>query len=148
VLTFAQIALGGLVAGSRAGWTFNTWPLMDGALVPSAATLFAGTPWWENFVDNPALVQFNHRIGAYVLLGLAIWQAVRLHRAGSAAAGMAALFAATVTVQAVIGIATLLLQVPMWAGLLHQAFGFVVLGVAVVQVTDAVMMRRVRLAAP
>jgi cytochrome c oxidase assembly protein subunit 15 len=61
---------------------------------------------------------------------------------------MAALFAATVTVQAVIGIATLLLQVPMWAGLLHQAFGFVVLGVAVVQVTDAVMMRRVRLAAP
>jgi cytochrome c oxidase assembly protein subunit 15 len=81
VLTFAQIALGGLVAGSRAGWTFNTWPLMDGALVPSAATLFAGTPWWENFVDNPALVQFNHRIGAYVLLGLAIWQAVRLRPA-------------------------------------------------------------------
>ncbi len=141
-LTFVQIALGGLVAGSRAGWTFNTWPLMDGALVPSAATLFAGTPWWENFVDNPALVQFNHRIGAYVLLGLALWQAFRLHRAGSAGAGMAALFAATVVVQAVIGIVTLLLQVPMWAGLLHQAFGLVVLGVAVVQVTDAVLARR------
>ena len=75
-LSFVQILLGGLVAGSRAGFSFNTWPLMDGRFVPSTETLFAVTPWPENFVDNVALVQFNHRIGAYLLLAAAFAYAI------------------------------------------------------------------------
>ncbi|KFC75024.1 Heme A synthase [Bosea sp. LC85] len=137
VLTFAQIALGGLVAGSRAGFTFNTWPLMDGGLAPASSTLFAQTPFWENFVDNVALVQFNHRIGAYLLLAVALWHAVAMRRAapGSGSAKRATAIAGLTLAQAVLGIVTLLLVVPLWAGLAHQALAFMVLAMTVVHVT-------------
>ncbi len=134
VLIFAQIALGGLVAGSRAGFTFNTWPLMDGALVPSVGTLLAQSPVWENFVDNVALVQFNHRIGAYLLLALALWHAVSLRRmaAGTGEAKRATALAGITLAQASLGIVTLLLVVPLWAGLAHQALAFALLAMAVI----------------
>ncbi|RXT56722.1 heme A synthase [Bosea sp. Tri-44] len=136
-LLFAQIALGGLVAGSKAGFTFNTWPLMDGALVPSASTLFAGTPFWENFVDNVALVQFNHRLGAYALLAFALWHMLSLRRVapGSGSASRATAIAGLVLAQSALGIVTLLLVVPLWAGLAHQALGFTVLAMGVVHLT-------------
>lgn len=137
LLLFVQIALGGLVAGSKAGFTFNTWPLMDGALVPSSSTLFAGTPLWENFVDNVALVQFNHRVGAYILFAFALWQMLSLRRAapGSGAAKRATAIAGLVLAQSALGIVTLLLVVPLWAGLAHQALGFTVLAMGVVHLT-------------
>lgn len=137
LLLFVQIALGGLVAGSKAGFTFNTWPLMDGALVPSSSTLFAGTPVWENFVDNVALVQFNHRIGAYILFAFALWQLLALRRAapGSGAAKRATAIAGLVLAQSALGVVTLLLVVPLWAGLAHQALGFTVLAMGVVHLT-------------
>jgi cytochrome c oxidase assembly protein subunit 15 len=136
-LTFAQIALGGLVAGSKAGFTFNTWPLMDGALIPSGALLFAKTPFWENFVDNVALVQFNHRIGAYLLLAFALWHALSLRRAGpgSGAAKRATALAGMMLMQGALGVITLVLVVPLWAGLAHQALAFAILAMAVVHLT-------------
>jgi len=139
-LTFAQIALGGLVAGSKAGFTFNTWPLMDGALVPSGALLFATIPLWENFVDNVALVQFNHRIGAYLLLAFALWHAVWMRRAapGSGGAKRATALAGMMLMQGVLGVVTLVLVVPLWAGLAHQALAFAILAMAVVHVTRTV----------
>ncbi len=135
-LLFVQIALGGLVAGSKAGFTFNTWPLMDGALVPPASTLFAGTPAWENFVDNVALVQLNHRLGAYVLFALSLWHMLTMRRAapGSGSAKRATAIAGLVLAQSALGIVTLLLVVPLWAGLAHQALGFTVLAMGVVHV--------------
>jgi heme a synthase len=131
-LVLVQIALGGLVAGSRAGLTYNTWPLMDGRLVPPAATLFSGTPWIENFVDNLALVQFNHRVFALALVGAALWHAVSLWRAapGSAAASRAGALAALCLGQAALGVVTLLLAVPLWAGLAHQLLAMAVLVLA------------------
>lgn len=137
LLLFVQIALGGLVAGSKAGFTFNTWPLMDGALVPAASTLFAGTPFWENFVDNVALVQFNHRIGAYILFAFALWHMLSLRRdaPGSGGAKRATAIGGLVLAQSALGIVTLLLVVPLWAGLAHQALGFTVLAMGVVHVT-------------
>lgn len=137
LLTFAQIALGGLVAGSKAGFTFNTWPLMDGALVPGSGTLLAQSPLWENFVDNVALVQFNHRLGAYALLVLALWHAFAMRRAAPASgvAKRATAIAGLMLAQAALGIVTLLLVVPLWAGLAHQALAFTVLAMAVVHVT-------------
>lgn len=136
-LTFAQIALGGLVAGSKAGFTFNTWPLMDGSLVPSGATLFAKTPFWENFVDNVALVQFNHRIGAYLLLAFALWHALSLRRAapGSGGARRATALAGMMLMQGALGVVTLVLVVPLWAGLAHQGLAFAILAMAVVHAT-------------
>jgi heme a synthase len=123
-LVLLQIALGGLVAGSKAGLSFNSWPLMDGRLIPPASTLFATTPLVENFVDNPALVQLNHRLMAYLLLALALWHAW-------AAGGRAVWLAALVAAQAVLGVVTLLLAVPLWAGLTHQLLAMAVLVTAV-----------------
>ncbi|KAF0230828.1 MAG: cytochrome c oxidase assembly protein subunit [Beijerinckiaceae bacterium] len=129
VAILVQIALGGLVAGSRAGFTYNTWPLMDGALVPAAAKLFVVPAFWENFVDNPTLVQFNHRLGAYILLALSIWHALAAR--GTATAWGAKHLAYAVAGQGVLGIVTLLLVVPLWAGLAHQALALLVLMSAV-----------------
>lgn len=141
VLTFVQIALGGLVAGSKAGFTYNTWPLMDGAFIPPAKALFSVTPLWENLVDNVVLVQLNHRLGAYLLLAAALAYAFAARRSGSPALRrISHAVAGLVLVQAILGIATLVLAVPLWAGLVHQAFALAVLGAATVQV--------VRLTAP
>jgi cytochrome c oxidase assembly protein subunit 15 len=132
-LVLLQIALGGLVAGSKAGLTYNTWPLMDGRLVPPLDGLFALTPWPRNVVENVALVQFNHRMMAYLLVALAIGNAVAVAKAapGSAAARRAAALAALVLAQMTLGIVTLLLAVPLWAGLAHQLLAMVVLVVVV-----------------
>jgi cytochrome c oxidase assembly protein subunit 15 len=130
IAVLAQIALGGLVAGSKAGFTYNTWPLMDGALIPPAEHLFKVKPLWENFIDNPTMVQFNHRIGAYLLLALAIWHAIAAR--GTAVAKFARMLVAMIALQGVMGIITLLLVVPLWAGLVHQAMAMLVLLVAVI----------------
>ncbi|CAA9356522.1 MAG: Heme A synthase, cytochrome oxidase biogenesis protein Cox15-CtaA [uncultured Microvirga sp.] len=128
-LILVQIALGGLVAGSKAGLTFNTWPLMDGRLAPPLDTLFAVTPWVENFVDNVALVQFNHRLTAYAVIALALWHAFAA-RGAENVGRRAAVLASLCLVQGALGVATLLLGVPLWAGLAHQLFAMAVLGTA------------------
>lgn len=129
---FVQIALGALVAGLDAGLAFNTWPLMDGRLVPETHTLFPLSPWWLNAIETVAAVQFNHRIGAYVVLGIALWHAWDASRLApqSPAARRAVLLAAAVCLQAAVGITTLLLVVPLWAALLHQVVAVVLLGAA------------------
>ena len=131
-LVLLQIALGGLVAGSRAGFTYNTWPLMDGQLVPPAEALFSVRPWLESFVDSPALVQFNHRFLAYALVAFALAQAVALRRTapGSAAARRATGLAGLALTQMALGIVTLLLVVPLWAGLAHQLLAMGLLAMA------------------
>ncbi len=83
-----QIFLGGLVAGLRAGWTFNTWPLIDGGLVPG--NLFVQAPWWANLFENPLTVQFDHRMVAYALVVVIAVQAY-LSRGTGAARGAVAL---------------------------------------------------------
>jgi len=133
ILVLGQIYLGALVAGLRAGYIYNTWPLIDGALVPHAAQLFSATPAWRNFFENGLTVQFDHR-----MLGYAIWLFAALYltyvarnaRHGPALNGALALFVA-VTLQAALGISTLLLLVPLLLALLHQAMAMVVLTVAV-----------------
>ena len=136
VLTFVQLYLGALVAGLRAGRIYNTWPDIDGALIPSAARLFFEAPWWRNLFDNTLTVQFEHRMIAYALLALAVlhaFDAVR-SRAGTAVVSGALWLAAGITLQATLGILTLLNQVPMDLALAHQAVAIAVLTLAVVQV--------------
>lgn len=126
-LVFVQIALGGMVAGLKAGFTFNTWPLMDGTLVPSS--LFVLEPWWFNFGENLATVQFVHRVGAYVLFAFALAHAVAA-RGSEHAAGAWILFA-LITAQAAIGVLTLIHVVPLSLALLHQLGAVIVLWFAV-----------------
>lgn len=133
-LVLFQIALGGLVAGSKAGLTYNTWPLMDGQLIPAGEALLRGKPTWENFVDNPLTVQFQHRMVAYFVVLFALWHAWSLRKAapGSSAARSATGLAAMSIAQMVLGIVTLLLVVPLWAGLAHQLFAMAILVMATV----------------
>ena len=120
-----------LVAGLDAGLAYNTWPLMDGALVPGG--LWLQDPWWINAFENPKTVQFIHRFGAYAVLAAAIVHMLRTMKrdAGSTHARRSALLAGLVVVQAVFGIVTLLMQVPLFWGLVHQGTALVVLGFAV-----------------
>lgn len=127
-----QIALGALVAGNKAGMRFNDWPLMDGALVPPMAVLFDKPSVFEAFIDSLALVQFNHRLVAYGLVALALWH--MLSARGTAYFKSATVLFGLMLAQAVIGIVTLMLVVPLWAGLLHQGFAVVLLGHALAHV--------------
>src|SRR3954453_24227257 len=85
-LTFVQLYLGALVAGLRAGRVYNTWPEIDGALIPSTERLWFEAPWWRNLFDNALTVQFEHRMMAYGLFVLAILHAVDAMRARAGAA--------------------------------------------------------------
>ncbi|MBB3235094.1 COX15/CtaA family protein [Phyllobacterium endophyticum] len=131
LLVFIQIYLGALVAGLDAGLSYNTWPLMDGSIIPGG--LFAIQPIWHNFFENPKMVQFVHRCFAYFVFAVAIWQAISTirHLPGTTHARRAILLAALVALQAAIGITTLVMQVPIALGLLHQFFAIVILGFAV-----------------
>ena len=130
LLALVQIYLGGLVAGLDAGLAYNTWPLMDGAIVPG--DLLVQQPWWINFFENAKMVQFVHRIGGYALLAAALWHMIRARGAepGTTHARRALVLFHLVLVQAAIGITTLLLEVQIGWALLHQGFALVVLGFA------------------
>lgn len=133
-VTFVQIYFGALVAGLRAGRVYNTWPQIDGAFIPSAERLWFETPWWRNMFDNVLTVQFEHRVTAYALFALAVFHAIDAvrSRAGWAASGALVLVGA-VSLQAVLGILTLLNQVPIDLALAHQAVAIAVLTLAVMQ---------------
>lgn len=137
VFTLFQIGLGGLVAGARAGLSYNTWPLMDGRFMPPIAHMTNLEPAWRNLFENIATVQFQHRMAAYALLAFAIWHAVRAARvaAGSSAARRATALVFMVIAQAILGISTLLMvneQIPLGLGLAHQAFAMMVLAMATI----------------
>jgi cytochrome c oxidase assembly protein subunit 15 len=133
VLVLAQIYLGALVAGLDAGMSFNTWPLIDGALVPASGRLWFETPLWRNFFENALTVQFEHRLLAYAIWLLAVAHAVdalRNDADGRTRCG-AVVLAIVVTGQAALGIATLLLVVPLALAIAHQAMAVVVLTTAI-----------------
>jgi heme a synthase len=131
-LAIVQIYLGALVAGLRAGLIFNTWPLIDGSLIPRTADLFFAHPLWRNFFENTLTVQFDHRMVAYGLCALALIHAAdaRVHGRGEPVATGASFVAVAVLAQAGIGIMTLIRGVPIELALLHQAVALVVLTAA------------------
>ena len=130
--TLVQIGLGGLVAGLRAGLSYNTWPLMDGRLVPPSEHLMKLQPWWANFLDNVTTVQFQHRMAGYLLLALALVNALAAFRAarGSKACRRAMVLLALTLAQLGLGVATLLTHVQIHTALTHQAVAMLVLGMA------------------
>ena len=134
----AMIALtvvsGAFVAGLRAGTIYNTFPLMAGTVVPPGYQELAG--WWTNALENPVAAQFHHRVLA-ILTGLfALTLAWRARRAGedaldAEAARAVQVVGAVALVQVALGIATLLLAVPIVLGVLHQLVGVLTLHAAV-----------------
>ncbi len=115
----AQIILGALVAGIDAGRTHNTWPLMNGGILPE--DLFAIEPIWRNFFENAGLVQFLHRLVGYLLLIFAVFVWQRSRRSGNSETRFA--FNAVlgmIVFQLAIGIITVLYFAPWQLAILHQ----------------------------
>jgi len=131
VWTFLVILSGGFVAGLRAGKIYNTFPLMDGKLVPPGYALLDGI--FTNAFENPAAAQFHHRVLAIVtvLVAIGFWfwagsanAPARIVRAQRNVALIACL-------QVTLGIATLLLAVPVALAALHQLTAVALLGATV-----------------
>ncbi|WP_300451749.1 COX15/CtaA family protein [Accumulibacter sp.] len=129
VLVAYMVVSGGFVAGIRAGKAYNTFPLMNGYVLPPESFLI--DPWYLNFFNNMALVQFDHRLGAWLLAIVVpwFWWKLRAAAVSTAARRAATLLLLAVCVQIVLGIATLLLLVPVGLGAAHQGGAMVVLGV-------------------
>lgn len=121
LIVYIQLLAGALVAGIDGGMGFNTWPLMNGALIPSG--LGAAQPWYLNAFENPLAVQFNHRVLGYVVVIVTLIQALWLARRPGTGPlrGSAIVLAVLCLLQAALGIWTLLAFVPIELGLAHQA---------------------------
>lgn len=118
---FFVILTGGFVAGTRAGFAFNDWPLMFGHIVPPG--MYALEPWWVNLFENVATVQFNHRLVAYLLAAGVValwWTARRVDLPARTRTGLNLLVIA-LAVQVALGIATLIYIVPVSLAAAHQA---------------------------
>ena len=140
-IVFVMVLSGGLVAGIRAGFAYNTFPLMQGHIVPPEILLLE--PWWKNPFWNVATVQFDHRAIAWLLAVLVPLLGWRLRRAGAPprAVHAAAALLAMVAVQITLGIATLVNVVPLPLAALHQAGAVVVFALALA-VVHALSLRR------
>ncbi|WP_406604280.1 COX15/CtaA family protein [Bartonella gliris] len=121
VLIMVEIYFGALVAGLHAGKVYNTWPLMDGQIIPDG--LLQHNPVWRNLFENPLTVQFIHRFFAYFLFVTAIIHALYVQKnvPHSTHSRRAFFICAMIVVQALLGIVTLLHEVPISLGLIHQS---------------------------
>lgn len=130
-IAFITILSGGMVAGINAGFIHNTWPLMDGGLLPD--DFAALSPFWLNAFENHSTVQFDHRMLAYLTAIIAGFQWYRMHanelHARARVAGH--LLGATVVLQILLGISTLLLVVPISLAVLHQGGAVVLFALAI-----------------
>jgi cytochrome c oxidase assembly protein subunit 15 len=131
-LIYAQILLGALVAGNRAGLVYNDWPLFAGRLWPQD---YLGLSLWATLAHSQGAVQLHHRLLAYVLLVVAVAMGLLAGRSRylpqdskRLAAGVALMVAA----QATLGVATLMARAPFGLGLAHQLTAALTLCVAVV----------------
>lgn len=120
-----QIVMGALVAGLKAGLIFNQWPMMGEGFVPSG--LLSLEPVWQNFFDNAVTVQFDHRIGAYLLFALASVLVLKGRSQSPLIRGASLVFFAGVILQMTLGIVALLLEVPVSWGTAHQGGGAILL---------------------
>jgi heme a synthase len=130
-LVFLQVLSGALVAGIHAGKAYNTFPLMDGHFIPPDIGVLE--PWWANFAYNMAAVQFAHRILALTvaLMGIALWLEARRDLPNPRARSWSSVLLVAIALQVALGIATLLLGVPVNLGVLHQAGALAVFSIAI-----------------
>ncbi|HZH07607.1 MAG TPA: COX15/CtaA family protein [Lautropia sp.] len=122
-----QLLFGAYVAGLDAGYAFNSWPRMGDEWFPAGTPMLQ--PFIVNFADNPIVVQFVHRWLAFVVAAFVIWLGLRAWRGGLPLLAIAVI--GTVTVQILLGIATLLSGVELWIAVAHQAMAALLLAAIV-----------------
>lgn len=124
-----QIVWGAFVAGLDAGWIHNHWPKMsDGEWMHESVTI-EREPLWRNFVEGKSGVQFVHRYLAYVVvafIGVIAYRTRKLTLTATQSKGIR-LLVGLVVLQFALGVFTLLLNVPVWLGVLHQVVAFFLL---------------------
>lgn len=130
-LLMIQIVWGAYVAGLNAGRVYNTWPKMGEKWISEGVT--AMQPWYLNFVEGLAGVQFFHRYLAYVIVGLILFIFIkgRKMELSSSQKWSLTILLIAVSLQFVLGIVTLLYSVPVSLGLLHQLGAYLLLGAVV-----------------
>lgn len=135
-LVLIQFFLGGLVAGTDAGMTYNTWPLIDGSFIPDR--LYDTSPAWLAAFEDRMTIQFNHRMMAYFLSLFALFVWLRIWRDPFAAQMTIAttVMGVALLLQIILGIVTLLLAVPLTMGLIHQAGAVILLGATTILFRD------------
>jgi cytochrome c oxidase assembly protein subunit 15 len=137
VLVELQIVAGAFVAGLDAGMGYNTWPLMDGAVIPNGLDVMQ--PGWKNMFENALTVQFNHRMLAYLVTAYAaflIWR--QAHKGGFGGVnGWMPRIGLLIILQVTLGIGTLVMQVPIGLALGHQALAFMLAGSVAAYLADA-----------
>lgn len=129
VILIIQIIWGAFVAGLDAGWVHNHWPLMsEGQFMHDSVTI-EQNPLWRNFVEGKSGVQFVHRNLAYIVAAfiIFIWYKSRKIATTTLQQNGTTLLLILVGVQFILGVFTLLLQVPVWLGVLHQVTAFFLL---------------------
>ncbi len=127
---FLTLLSGAFVAGTRAGFTFNTFPLMAGRFYPEG--MYVLQPFWKNWFENIATVQFNHRLMAtllFLFIPFFWWRARKTTLPSSIRVGFHLLLAA-LALQITLGISTLLLSVPVPLAAAHQAGGLILFTVS------------------
>ena len=130
-IIFITIMSGGFVAGTRAGFAFNTFPLMNGQLIPEG--LFSIDPLWRNFFENIITVQFDHRVLATLLFLIipAFWLKTRKLELSPMSKISIHLLLAALALQITLGISTLLLIVPVSLAAAHQGGAVILLTAAI-----------------
>jgi heme a synthase len=128
-LLAVQVVYGAFVAGLRAGFFYNTFPLMGGSLLPPH--MWAHRPWLSNLVANPYTVQWLHRVIGTVLLVATVVHFVRVLRAGvdPLSQRLNVALGSLIVLQYGLGVLTLIMVVPVALGVAHQAMAMVVFGV-------------------
>lgn len=142
VLLVLQIIYGAFVAGTKAGWTYNTWPRMGDEWVPESIAFAFQRDGFSSLVNNLASIQFIHRGLAYLLTAVVIWFVAGIFRsrADRVQRNAARLLLVGIAAQVLLGILTLIMQVPVWMGVTHQAVAFLLFAITIY------MIRRLRFA--
>ena len=134
ILVFAQIIMGAFVAGTHAGFVYNTWPKMEGQWVPDAIPFALQQEGIASIVNNIVIIQFIHRNLAYLISLLVIvwWYLQRKRQSATDVRYRAAnMLMYVVFIQVGLGIFTLISNVPVWMGVMHQAMAFVLFASAI-----------------
>ncbi len=131
VLLILQIIWGAFVAGLDAGFIHNTWPLMNDGKFIHETVYIEQNPVWRNFVEGKSGVQFIHRYLAYIVVGLIIfiWFKAKKHTINPLQNNLLKISLWIVALQFTLGVFTLIFQVPVLLGVLHQVVAFFLLAV-------------------
>ena len=129
VVLLIQIIYGAFVAGLDAGFIHNHWPMMSEGKFMHETVFIEQQPWYKNFFEGKSGVQFAHRILAYIVVFfvIAIWQKSKKMTLTSLQSNGILSLLIVVGIQFLLGVFTILYQVPVWLGVAHQVGAFILL---------------------